>query len=68
MPDSLTEAGFSVWFNSLTDDDQCDVLELLRAKAKELGVIVVSSRPQETPAPHNPFYVITNISTQISLN
>lgn len=42
MPCLPSEERFSVWFDSLSDDDQCAAVEWLQKKAKELGVVPVA--------------------------
>lgn len=43
MPCSPPEAGFSVWFDSLSDDDQRAAVEWLRNKVKELRIVTIAA-------------------------
>lgn len=62
--DAPPNENFALWFNLLSDEEQIQVLELLRRTAEELDCPVNSN----TPIPHHALNLRARISSQFSLN
>lgn len=69
--DESPSGDFSEWFRSLSDDEQCTVLEILRKEAASLGVIVTNggvALRQKPLTTHNFFERGTGILAKLSFN
>lgn len=60
---ALSGVDFMTWFRSLSDEEQCEVQDMLQEMADELGVVI-----EDTSVAQNPFDLFSGLSTPFSLN
>lgn len=69
MHDGFTpDIDFFDWYGALSDEEQCEMLDVLRLVADSLGVSGMPGSREEIALAHDAFNICARVTSQLPLN